>query len=65
MQVIQLMANGERNAEIAEKLYLSETTVKTHVNHIFTKLAVVDRVQAVLWYRESFGPDNGQNTPLG
>ena len=46
------MADGARNAEIAERLYLSVATVKTHVNHIFAKLEVTDRVHAVLIYRE-------------
>ena len=51
-EVLRLIAAGLRNAEIAATLFLSERTVKTHVNHIFTKLEVRDRVQAVLYYRE-------------
>ena len=52
-QILQLMAQGKDNAELAAELYLAPATVKTHVNHIFTKLQVSTRVQAVLKYRES------------
>lgn len=48
LEVLQHLAAGRSNAEIAEALFLSEATVKTHVSHIFTKLGVRDRVQAVI-----------------
>jgi DNA-binding NarL/FixJ family response regulator len=47
-EVFQLVAQGLSNAEIGEKLYISETTVKTHVTHILQKLNLRDRVQAVV-----------------
>ena len=47
------MASGMSNLEIAEELFVSETTVKTHVSHIFAKLDVRDRVQAVVAAYES------------
>ena len=46
--VFRLMAEGMSNGEIGDKLYISETTVKTHVTHILQKLGLRDRVQAVV-----------------
>jgi DNA-binding NarL/FixJ family response regulator len=46
--VLHLIAAGRSNAEIAQDLYISDTTVKTHVTHIFQKLNVRDRVQLVV-----------------
>lgn len=53
IEVLRLMARGMSNSEVAEELFVSETTVKTHVSHIFTKLEVRDRVQAVVMAYES------------
>ena len=47
-EVLQLAAEGANNKEIAEKLVLSEVTVKSHMNSIFKKLKVTNRTQAVL-----------------
>lgn len=51
-EVFELLAQGLSNAEIAERLFLTEGTVKTHVSHIFEKLAVRDRTQAVIFAYE-------------
>jgi DNA-binding NarL/FixJ family response regulator len=46
--IFRLIADGLSNPEIAQRLFISETTVKTHVTHVFQKLDVRDRVQAVV-----------------
>jgi DNA-binding NarL/FixJ family response regulator len=58
-EIFRLIANGLSNAEIGRELFISETTVKTHVTHVFQKLDVRDRVQAVvLAYQTGIvGPD--------
>jgi DNA-binding NarL/FixJ family response regulator len=53
IEVLQEVARGGSNAEIAEHLYLSEQTVKTHVGHVLTKLRVRDRTQAVVFAYEN------------
>jgi DNA-binding NarL/FixJ family response regulator len=46
-EVLTLLASGLSNAEIAQRLYLSHATVKTHINRIFAKTGARDRAQAV------------------
>jgi DNA-binding NarL/FixJ family response regulator len=48
LEVFQLIARGLSNSEIGERLFISDTTVKTHVTHVFQKLNLRDRVQAVV-----------------
>ncbi|MDR1634115.1 MAG: response regulator transcription factor [Bifidobacteriaceae bacterium] len=53
LDVLREMAGGFSNAEIAERLFLSEQTVKTHVGHVLMKLSVRDRTQAVVFAYEN------------
>ena len=46
-EVLRLLAQGLANAQIAEKLFVSQSTVKTHINNLFAKTGVNDRAQAV------------------
>ncbi|HVL04891.1 MAG TPA: response regulator transcription factor [Acidimicrobiales bacterium] len=52
-EVLALVGRGLSNAEIAERLYVSPATAKTHVSHIMTKLYARDRAQLVVLAYES------------
>jgi DNA-binding NarL/FixJ family response regulator len=56
VEVLALIASGLSNHEIAERLYVAETTVKTHVNRIFAKTGSRDRAQAAVYaHRHGLG----------
>ena len=52
-EILDLIARGRANAQIAEQLLLSAKTVRNHVSNIFTKIQVVDRAQAIVKAREA------------
>ena len=59
LQVLGLIARGFNNREIAEKLVISEKTVKTHVSSILSKLHLQDRTQAAIYaLRHGLAPDD-------
>ena len=58
-EVLALIGQGKTNAEIAAELFVGESTVRTHINHLFTKLGLRDRAAAVV-----FAFDHDLVTPL-
>jgi len=47
-EILQLVADGLSNKDVAEKLFISDVTVKVHLRHIYEKLGVRNRVEATL-----------------
>jgi DNA-binding NarL/FixJ family response regulator len=63
LDVFRLIAGGLSNVEIGRELYISDTTVKTHITHILQKLNLRDRVQAIVLAYETGLFDSGARTP--
>lgn len=53
IELLRFLATGATNREIAARLYISPHTVKTHLQHIFHKINVTNRLQAVLWSKKN------------
>jgi DNA-binding NarL/FixJ family response regulator len=62
-EVLQLLARGLANAEIARNLFISETTVRTHVAHVLQKLDLRDRIHAVIHAYETGLIQPGETAP--
>ena len=62
--MLTLLAAGLSNAEIGKRLYLSNATVKTHINRIFAKTGARDRAQAVRYALPARPGDPGSVTAL-
>jgi DNA-binding NarL/FixJ family response regulator len=56
-QILDMIAKGEHNKEIASELGISEKTVRVHCSHLFQRLGVVDRTQAAVWAARSLPRD--------
>lgn len=54
-QIIKLLGSGASNIEIADKLYVSENTVKTHLHNVFKKINAKNRLQALIWAKSNIG----------
>ena len=53
LEVLELIAGGNKNSEIADKLVISDKTVRNHITNIFSKLQVADRTQAIIKARDA------------
>ena len=56
-EIALLVGSGANNREIAERLNITESTVKAHLTNVFAQLGVTDRTQAALWAKEHLPPE--------
>jgi len=64
LDLVRLMARGLSNEELAAAAYISRATVKSHVSHILTKLALTSRIQIVVWaYEHGLAGSPSQGSP--
>ncbi|ASW83231.1 helix-turn-helix transcriptional regulator [Vibrio anguillarum] len=54
-QIIKLLGCGASNMQIADELFVSENTVKTHLHNVFKKINAKNRLQALLWAKDNIG----------
>ncbi|CAH8237607.1 LuxR C-terminal-related transcriptional regulator [Vibrio aestuarianus] len=54
-QIVKLLGSGASNIQIADELFVSENTVKTHLHNVFKKINAKNRLQALLWAKENIG----------
>lgn len=54
-EILSLITSGHNNREISSKLYISELTVKTHINNIYKKLGITNRMEAILHTKKTMG----------
>jgi DNA-binding CsgD family transcriptional regulator len=64
-EVLELVALGATNAQVAARFVISEDTVKSHVKHILQKLGASNRTEAALWYVETYGHPPESAQPIG
>lgn len=56
MEILELVAEGRTNREIARRFWVTETTVKFHLTRIYRKLGVTNRTAAAVWWRDESAP---------
>jgi DNA-binding CsgD family transcriptional regulator len=61
LEILERIATGEKNAEIADRFVISQNTVKSHVSQILKKLSAANRTEAAFRYIELYGPPAAQN----
>ena len=66
VEILELLASGLANKEMARELFVTEATVKSHLSHIYTKLGVDTRTGAVAlrWNDGSFAPERASHQPF-
>ncbi|PSU44572.1 helix-turn-helix transcriptional regulator [Photobacterium frigidiphilum] len=56
-EIMKLLVSGVSNVQIAQKLYVSENTIKTHLHNVFKKIKVKNRIQAFMWAKNHYYND--------
>ena len=60
LEIARMVASGMTSRAIAERLFLSDRTVESHLEHILTKLGFSSRAQVAVWVAEHLGGTNGE-----